>query len=376
MAFAGYKLYDGKSPSIVGTATPITGQVASGASSTPGASPTQDPATATGTKATQSAAKSPTASAGSKTTATSTPTNPAASPTPTPKPRSTPMNIPANLAECYQPRPPAAGQPAPELRPANAGSIFQNCQIVSFYGFPNEPNMGILGTAGPEQIVQQLRTQAAAYDQINGPRHVIPALHLIYAVAQDTDHGDGTYLLRMPDSLVQQYIDLAEKDNLLVFLDIQMGHSNVSTEFQYVKGFLRNPRVHLALDPEFKTPDNAVPGTVIGSMDASAINQAQQALQQIVDQNHLPNKILMVHQFQPGMIANKDKLASFPGVDLVIDMDGFGDPQVKTSEYQQFIGTDNAPHGAFKLFYKQDHPVMTPQQVEALKPQPDIIIYQ
>ncbi|HLI52001.1 MAG TPA: hypothetical protein VKU87_09395, partial [Thermomicrobiaceae bacterium] len=134
--------------------------------------------------------------------------------------------------------------------------------------------------------------------------------------------------------------------------------------------------VHLALDPEFKTPDNDVPGTVIGSMDASAINEAQQALEQIVEQNHLPNKILMVHQFQPGMISNKDKLASYPGVDLVIDMDGFGNPQVKTNEYEQFVGTDNAPHGAFKLFYTQDHPVMTPQQVEALKPQPDIVIYQ
>lgn len=236
--------------------------------------------------------------------------------------------------------------------------------------------MGVLGTAGPEQIVQQLRTQVAAYQQINTTRHVIPALHLIYAVAQDTDHGDGTYLLRMPDSLVQQYIDLAEKDNLIIFLDIQMGHSNVNAELQYVKGYLSNPRVHLALDPEFKTPDNAVPGSVIGSMDASAINQAQQALQQIVDQDHLPNKILMVHQFQVGMITNKSKISSYPGVDLVIDMDGFGPPAAKTSNYDQFVRDDNAPHGAFKLFYKQDDPIMTPQQVEALQPQPDVIIYQ
>lgn len=285
--------------------------------------------------------------------------------------------MPASQASPSAATPAATPTPPPVvLRPAGSRSLFQSCQIIAYYGFPGEPRMGILGTDSPEVIIQKLKTQAAAYDAVNGRRGVAPALELIYAVAQDADNGDGTYLARMDDATVQQYIALAEKYDLLVILDIQMGHSTVAAELPYVMPFLKNPRVHLALDPEFATPPGDAPGTVIGGMDASAINQAQDALQKLVDQERLPNKVLIVHQFRPEMIRDKAQLEHLSGVDLVIDMDGFGPAQVKIDGYNLFVHDDNAPHGGIKLFYTQDTDLMSPQQVEQLDPQPDVIIYQ
>lgn len=315
---------------------------------------------------------------------------PTPSPTPTAIPTPTPTPVPPPLARCYQPRPAVAvatpvaspvatpgttPTPAPiGLSPAGPHSIFQNCQIVAFYGYPDVPAMGILGSADPQAVVKQLMQQVAAYQKVNTQREIAPALELIYAVAQASP-GDGTYLARMPDSLVQQYLTLAQQDDLLVILDIQMGHSTVAAELPHVLPYLKNPRVHLALDPEFHTPGN-VPGTVIGSLSANQINQAADALGKLVDQYHLPNKILIVHQFRPEMIVDKSAIKAPPGVDLVIDMDGFGGPAVKISEYEEFVKADGAPHGGFKLFYKQDSPLMTPAQVEQLDPQPDVVIYQ
>lgn len=294
------------------------------------------------------------------------------------------------MARCYQPRTeaelaaatpeasPDATPQAPEfvLQPADAKSLFQNCQVISFYGYPGEPVMGILGTADPETVVQQLLAQAAEYDQVNGPRGVAPALELIYAVAQGSATDDGTYLYRMPDELVQQYLDVAEKHDLLVILDIQMGHSTVAAELPHVLPYLKNPRVHLALDPEFSMPNKEVPGTVIGSMDASQVNEAQHMVQKLIEEERLPNKILMVHQFWADMITNKAQLERVPGVDLVIDMDGFGGQESKTGNYDFFVRQEQAPHGGFKLFYDQDVDLLTPEQVSHLVPQPDVVIYQ
>ena len=179
----------------------------------------------------------------------------------------------------------------------------------------------------------------------------------------------------MDDAQVQEYLDAARKEDLLMFLDIQMGHSTVEAEVPHVLPFLRDPRVHLALDPEFATPPDQEPGDVIGGMDAAEINKAQEALQKLVDEYRLPNKILVVHQFWSEMIRNKEALQQFPNVDLVIDMDGFGPASDKIAGYERFVKEDGAAHGGMKLFYEQDTGLMPPEQVDGLEPQPDVVIY-
>lgn len=285
-------------------------------------------------------------------------------PTPTPPP-------PAVASKCYR----ARVADAFTLRPAPAKSVLQNCQVIAYYGYPDVPGLGVLGQFDSSAaLANALESQAAAFDAVNGSRTVVPALHLIAALALASPGPDGTYLGHMPGEMLDAYIALAAEHDWLVILDLQMGHSTIDAEFARVEPYLRNPRVHLALDPEWVTP--GPPGTVIGSMDASMINRAQELLQALVEREHLPNKLLIVHQFTRDMITNKASITDEPGVDLVIDIDGFGYAAAKQSEYQAFVQDDGAEHGGMKLFYTQDADLMTPETASNLVPQPDVIIYQ
>ena len=84
----------------------------------------------------------------------------------------------------------------------------------------------------------------------------------------------------------------------------------------------------------------------------------------------------MVHQFTPDMIRDRDAIEDFDGVDLSIDMDGFGLIPVKVAGYNAFAVPEPSEWPAFKLFFDYDTPVMTPEQVQGLDPPPDLIIYQ
>jgi hypothetical protein len=76
------------------------------------------------------------------------------------------------------------------------------------------------------------------------------------------------------------------------------------------------------------------------------------------------------------MIANKEQLAPVPGVQLVVEFDGWGSPDLKRTGYAATITQQPIEYNGIKLFYKQDQPLMTPQDVLDLSPVPDIIIYQ
>jgi hypothetical protein len=76
------------------------------------------------------------------------------------------------------------------------------------------------------------------------------------------------------------------------------------------------------------------------------------------------------------MLTNEQDLEAVPGVQLVIDFDGFGDPAIKESLYGVFTGSQRAEYPGIKLFYKQDHPLMTAAQVVAMEPSPLLVIYQ
>lgn len=294
---------------------------------------------------------------------------PLPTPTPTPKPA-----YPAGLAHCYQPRP--ADTEGFTLQPAGPKSVLQSCQVIGWYGYPGVPGLGILAHSPPAEMFPALKEQVDAYDGVNGPRGVIPAFHMIGAVAQADPGPDGHYLYQAPDALIREWIGLAEQYNALLILDIQMGTSTVDAEIGRVLPYLDNPRVHLAVDPEWAMPDGVAPGTIIGGMDASAINRAQELMSNYIAEHNLLDRMLLVHQFVPYMIRDKELLTTYPGVNLVIDTDGFGYRQQKVDNYNRYIAADGAPFGGIKLFYRRDIDLMTPADVSSLVPQPDFISYE
>ncbi len=261
-------------------------------------------------------------------------------------------------------------------RPSGAESPFEHAQVVAFYGYPGVPVMGALGKASPAETARELASWAEHYDRLNGPREVISAFHLITAVAQAHPTRDGTYLRRMPDERIATYVEAAREHGMLLFLDVQIGWSDPLREVKLLESFLREPFVHLALDPEFATLQRGVrPGLAIGSLEAAELNEVQHYLAGLVREEGLPTKILVVHQFVDWMLLNRDDVEDVSGVELTIDMDGFGRIDLKLLHYERYSLTAPAERAAIKLFFRQDQPIMSPEQIQALAHVPDMIIY-
>ena len=261
-------------------------------------------------------------------------------------------------------------------RRALRGSPFERAQIVAFYGYPGVPVMGVLGKASPEETAREAAAWAERYDRLNGPRGVIPAYHLITAVAQEHPTTDGTYLRRISDEKIAMYVEAAREHEMLLFLDVQIGWSDPLTEVKLLETFLCEPFVHLALDPEFATLQRGVrPGLAIGSLEAEQLNEVQRYLADLVRDEGLPPKILVVHQFVDWMLLDRDAVEDVGGIELTIDMDGFGGINLKLLHYERYSLTAPSERAAIKLFFRQDEPMMSPEQVQALAYVPDMIIY-
>ena len=260
---------------------------------------------------------------------------------------------------------------------APEGSVLEGAQVVSFYGHPGAPGMGILGRGGPAKVADEIAVWAARYDRLNGTREVIAAFHLITGVAQAHQTSDGTWLGRLSAERIAEYVEVARERGMLVFLDNQIGWSDPLTEVKLLEPFLREPFVHVALDPEFATKRQGErPGLVIGSVTAAEVNEVQRYLAALVQEEGLPPKILMVHQFTPGMLRDRGAVTDVDGVDLSIDMDGFGGIAIKLAGYETYSLREPSEWPALKLFFKYDTPLMTPERVQGLDRPPDLIIYQ
>lgn len=219
----------------------------------------------------------------------------------------------------------------------------------------------------------KLMTQAAPYQQTTIP--VLPAYELITFIAQGSPQPDGTYSARLPDPVIQQYLNVVREHQGLLILDIQPGRGNFLVDAQTLTPFLTQPDVALALDPEWQVSSTQIPGQVIGTTTADEINKVSNWLEQLVISNHLPQKLLLIHQFKTSMIQDKASVSSRPDLAIVFNMDGFGSWKAKTGSYQM-LATDPAFPLGFKLFYRQDAPLEDPSQVMGLQPQPVVIEYE
>jgi hypothetical protein len=282
----------------------------------------------------------------------------------------------------------APGERRYELSPADSarwpvkgpaplpGSLLPEHRIVAFYGNPKSTRMGILGQLPPAEMLPKLERTATEWAKADPGRPVMPALHLIATVAQGKPGAGEKYRLRHSDQLIEQVLGWAEPRGWLVFLDVQIGHSSVADELPHLVKYLEQPYVHLALDPEFAMKRGGIPGRRIGTLDATDVNYAVRLLAGIVDRKKVPPKVLVVHRFTQRMLTNHDKITLDPRVQVVVDMDGFGAPYLKEDAYKFFIVPEPVQFTGFKLFFKNDKPMMTPEQVIKLWPVPYYIQYQ
>ena len=254
-------------------------------------------------------------------------------------------------------------------------SLLDRHLLVTWYGNPHSREMGVLGRAEGAQRASSLREQAAAYVPLTS-KQVLPAYHLVAVVAQATAGMDGKWRRRESSEMILSLLQEARSFGFGLVLDVQPGRSAIEDELAFLRPFLVEPDVHLALDPEFDMSEGQRPGRELGHMHASDVNAALDVLEQVLSSAELPPKVLIVHQFKLSMLPDKEKIRPRPRIDLVLDMDGFGSRSLKLATYRTVMRQGRLPFAGFKLFYRQDTNLFEPADVMRLTPTPSVVIYQ
>jgi len=256
-------------------------------------------------------------------------------------------------------------------------SLLLNNDILAFYGHPRSKQMGILGRYSIEELDKKLAALAKEYESVSDGRKVLKAFYIIFG----TVWPEGEIGI-IGDETLKKYIDYGLENDVLVFIDHQIGRYDPIDSLKRMLPYLKYPNVHLALDPEWRTTK---PMKEIGTVTAAELNRAQQVMEDYIVANDIPGeRFLVIHQFNWRMIQNREKVDStFRRVRLVHCADGFGPPHLKRASYAYNAEITNMPVKSFKLFYNfnipgagYDQPLLNPKEVYALKPRPYIIMYQ
>jgi hypothetical protein len=261
------------------------------------------------------------------------------------------------------------------------GAILPFKTVIAFYGNLYSKQMGVLGEYPRKEMLEKLKYEISRWKAADSSLELQPALHYIAVTAQQSPGKAGKYRLRMPFSQIDTILSMAKEINALVFLDIQVGKSTIQAELPEFEKYLKLPNVHIGMDPEFSMKTGHAPGQVVGTYDAADINFVSNYLAKIVRENNLPPKILVVHRFTQNGVTNYKNIKTQPEVQIVMHMDGWGEPARKINTYKSFIYKEPVQFTGFKLFYKNDvirskARLMTPQELLKLKPRPVYIQYQ
>jgi len=266
--------------------------------------------------------------------------------------------------------------PSPKLLaqlPLGGRSIFPRYRVVAYYGSTGGSALGVLGKGTPEQAAAAILHAAAPYAAYGRP--VQPAMELIAAVAQAHAGADGTYSYRLPDATIASYLAAARRHRMLLLLDVQPGRADFLSQVRQLEPYLTQPDVGIALDPEWKLTPSQLPLRQIGSSDAAPINAVSAYVAGLVQRYRLPEKLFVVHQFQVRMLPDRSAIVARPGLAMSDHVDGQGPVKDKLGTYAVLRAAPRF-HMGFKLFYVKDPVLMTPKQVMALDPRPELITYQ
>ena len=232
-----------------------------------------------------------------------------------------------------------AGPPAPPrptYEPGGGRSLFPSHRLVAFYGTPGLPTLGVLGDAPPDQMWPMVASAAVPFARPGAT--VVPAYELIAYTAEAAAGPDGSYAQMLPPSEIEQYRQVVDAHDGMLILDIQPGRSSFLDDAKTLEPWLTDPHVGLALDPEWELQPGQLPTVQVGHTTADEINQVSAWLQQLTVTHNLPQKLLLIHQFQAQMIRDKPKVAAEPSLAIAFNMDGFGQTQNKHQVYNLVAG--------------------------------------
>jgi hypothetical protein len=262
--------------------------------------------------------------------------------------------------------------------PGGGQLLFPGRMIVALYGHPGSGALGVLGEQDVTASIERARAHAAAYDSlVDVP--VVPAFEIIATVASSAAGPDGNYSAEAEPEGLRPWVEAAGEAGLYVVLDLQPGRTDFVTQAERYRSLLELPYVGLALDPEWRLGPGQVHMSQIGSVGIDEVNHVVTWLADLTREHALPQKLLVLHQFQLRMIDGRERLdTSRDELAVMVHADGQGSQGDKQATWRALHV--NAPASlawGWKNFYDEDLPMLTPEQTIAqVDPRPQLISYQ
>jgi hypothetical protein len=255
-------------------------------------------------------------------------------------------------------------------------------RYVALYGNPVTSALGVLGEQGSgadgaRASAARIRDIAAPFEA--GDLPVQPAFEIIATVAAAEAGADGDYSNEFGADIIQPWIDVAAEEDVYVILDLQPGRDDFLSQAMEYEEFLLNPHVGLALDPEWRLEPDQVHLRQIGRVEAAEVQQVIEWLADLVRENDLPQKMLLLHQFRFFMLENRETIQPRPELQIIIQMDGQGAVSDKYATWNALTeGWETHPWAwGWKNFYDEDSPGPIPaSEVFELVPTAVLVSYQ
>ncbi len=261
--------------------------------------------------------------------------------------------------------------------PGGGTTLIPGHLLVALYGQPGTAGLGALGQQDTAASIERVRSIAAQYKSLS-TMPVLPTFEIIATVADSAAGEDGDYSAESSIADLQPTVDAATAAGLYVVLDLQPGRTDFLTQARRYSQLLRRPNVGLALDPEWRLQPDQRHLEQIGSVDASEINQVSSWLADLTSHAGLPQKLLLIHQFQLAMIRNETALdTTHRELALVVQMDGQGSPDAKDQTWRAI--TAAAPPEVdfgWKNFFDKDSPTLTATDTMSKNPTPTLVSYE
>ncbi|MFD2455881.1 MBL fold metallo-hydrolase [Corynebacterium mendelii] len=266
---------------------------------------------------------------------------------------------------------------AAQQLPGGGGLVFPGRRMIAFYGHPSGPALGVMGEQPPQEAVDRLSELVADYQGLER-QPVIPAFEIIATVASAGPGADGNYSTATDPADIIPWIDAITAAGGYAIVDLQPGRARLLDQAKLYENLLLRPNVGLALDPEWKLGPDQVPLQQVGHATAAEINEVAGWLADLVKDHKLPQKALVLHQFQMQMIRDREQLdLSRPELAWVLHADGHGHPAQKFSTWNVLRqGLDPRFFMAWKNFIDEDSPTFTPEETYAVNPRPWFVSYQ
>ncbi|WP_460490779.1 cell wall-binding repeat-containing protein, partial [Corynebacterium nasicanis] len=262
--------------------------------------------------------------------------------------------------------------------PGGGGLVFPGRRMIAFYGHPSGDALGVMGEQPPAEAVERVKAHIENY-QVLEEQPVVPAFEIIVTVASEFPGDDGKFTNVGNPEDFRGYIDAITEAGGYAFLDLQPGQATFLEQAKVYEDLLKLPNVGLALDPEWNLQPGEQPLQRVGHAEAAEINEVADWLAQLVRDNDLPQKGLIVHQFQVQMLRDRDQIITDrPELAFILHADGHGTPGQKMDTWHAMReGLTGEWFMAWKNFIDEDTPTFTPEETyNNVDPRPWFVSYQ